>query len=289
MGAISEEWAKCQSITQSQRDVLICLAEFDFGDEFASFPTEERIAANCRTSRRTVGRAIAQLEELGLITIHPMKRNGGGVRNKYELHVSFDNVIGTEALNARPDRKYLQKLRNSRSSDMVSQRSEEMGEMGTVSPSSSDTMSHQPRDTVSHKGIEDKKRNSNTPLPPTTDQHIRLLKEWNEMAEKHSLSKVLTKKAQISDKRLGHINARLKEFDEETFVRVIRSIPENDWNLGKNGSGWKATFDYVVSPDKFKMLAEKLGSNVSTPASSDFDQGDYLADRTRKELAKQGL
>jgi hypothetical protein len=81
---------------------------------------------------------------------------------------------------------------------------------------------------------------------------------WNELADKTGLAKVTV----LSDSRKRAINARLKEAGGLDGVKqVIDYIATQPVLLGKqkfsDGRTWKASFDYLVRPEKFAQNLDK--------------------------------
>jgi pyocin large subunit-like protein len=80
-------WAwKVRGITPTQKLVLLCIVSYYNAAQRVSFPSQSTIAAETGLSRRTVIRAINDLEELGLIHKQKLKRDSGEWwRTRYRL------------------------------------------------------------------------------------------------------------------------------------------------------------------------------------------------------------
>ena len=60
----------------------------------------------------------------------------------------------------------------------------------------------------------------------------------------------------ITSKRKIAIRALLKEFNKEDFIKVCDKVPGIRYLQGDNEHGWRATFDYILRPDKFIKILE---------------------------------
>jgi hypothetical protein len=86
---------------------------------------------------------------------------------------------------------------------------------------------------------------------------MSVVEAWNAMALANGLSQV----ARVTDKRIAHLDARLKEVGAEALLAGIKLIPSAPFLLGKGETGWKANFDWFLQPSSFVKLQEGFYHN----------------------------
>ena len=92
-------WAwKVRGISSTQKLVLLCIVSYYNRAQRVSFPSQSTIAADTGLSRRTVLRAINDLEELGLIHKQKLKTDSGQWwRTRYRLpHLDPDSLLKSD-------------------------------------------------------------------------------------------------------------------------------------------------------------------------------------------------
>lgn len=103
---------------------------------------------------------------------------------------------------------------------------------------------------------------------------------WNLMANECGISKVQS----ITKTRKAKLLARFKDvylFDD-TFQTACELIAQSDFMQGKNGNGWKVTFDWLISNDtNITKVLEGNYSNTTRPVSS--PTTDYVNDYFAKK------
>lgn len=102
----------------------------------------------------------------------------------------------------------------------------------------------------------------------TTDSKKELIKKnykkdiYSEIAERfNSTCSGLSKVIKVTDKRKKVIDARLKEYDQETIYKVFDIASSNRFLNGDNNRGWKADFDWLINPNNFIKVLEGNYSN----------------------------
>lgn len=90
-----------------------------------------------------------------------------------------------------------------------------------------------------------------------------LMELWNE-----TKSPVLPDCKKLTDKRRRAARARLREFpDRQDWTRFIQHINSSAWHTGKNSSGWKANFDWLVKPESIvKFVEGRYNTKPAAPA-----------------------
>jgi hypothetical protein len=97
----------------------------------------------------------------------------------------------------------------------------------------------------------------------------RVVKEWNRLAERYGLTKVIWP---LNAKRRSSLGARMREAGGIAgFIAVIDLIPDSPFLLGANSRGWKANFDFVLQPTGFAKVREGTYSNQAKPPSAHTD------------------
>ena len=94
---------------------------------------------------------------------------------------------------------------------------------------------------------------------------------WNSLPD-------LPKIQKISGARETHLNCRIEEYGSEEVIKVIQSIADSDFLLGKNNQGWCVTFDWLIKDSNFKKVAEgnyrnrKKSEKLETTPTYDIEQ-----------------
>jgi hypothetical protein len=87
---------------------------------------------------------------------------------------------------------------------------------------------------------------------------------WNPFATKHGLATVRT----VTPARVKKIQAREKDGTLDSFDETLERIAESDFLLGRNGRGWKVTFDYLIrSTDTFTRILEGAHGTARKPSA----------------------
>src|SRR5690554_4175833 len=72
---------------------------------------------------------------------------------------------------------------------------------------------------------------------------------WN---EKSKLKEITA----ITEKRKGHLNARIKEHGIDAIYKAVDNVANSSFLRGENGRGWIANFDWVFKPNNFVKVLE---------------------------------
>lgn len=87
----------------------------------------------------------------------------------------------------------------------------------------------------------------------------RIVKCWNGL-------KCVDSVLRITDERKKKVLNILSEFPESEFIHVINNISNNSFFTGKNKSGWKITFDWLL--DNHLKVFEKGNNNKQNTNSA---------------------
>jgi len=117
---------------------------------------------------------------------------------------------------------------------------------------------HQHQNQHQHKDIKTA-RVAGKNLPDLTDPKATcwlIMDYWNSQER-------LVKVKKLTDTRIGHVMARLKELDfREGWQMVIDKVNASDFCCGSGSQGWKATFDWIVkSPNNYIKVLEGAYDN----------------------------
>lgn len=74
----------------------------------------------------------------------------------------------------------------------------------------------------------------------------------------------------ITPKRKGMINARVREYGIQTVREVVRKSATSTYMNGGGWKGWKATFDWIFSPNNFVKILEN-NYNDNKPNNNERD------------------
>lgn len=74
----------------------------------------------------------------------------------------------------------------------------------------------------------------------------------------------------LSDQRKKAIKSRVKEYDEDTVIRVFQMAEDSDFLKGKNDRGWSATFDWIMKPSNFLKIYEGHYPNTRSSPKKEF-------------------
>ena len=72
----------------------------------------------------------------------------------------------------------------------------------------------------------------------------------------------------ITEKREKAIEKFLKEFTKEQFIEICKIANSSDFLIGKNKTGWKADFDFLMRIDKATSVLEGKYSNSDNPKNT---------------------
>lgn len=90
----------------------------------------------------------------------------------------------------------------------------------------------------------------------------------------------------ITEKREKAIEKFLKEFTKEQFIEICKIANSSDFLIGKNKTGWKADFDFLMRIDKATSVLEGKYSNLdnlkNTLENKKETQEEAIARKTRE-------
>ena len=84
---------------------------------------------------------------------------------------------------------------------------------------------------------------------------------WNEKSKLKEIT-------MITEKRKGHLNARIKEHGIDAIYKVIDNVANSSFLRGENKRGWIANFDWVFRPNNFVKVLE---GNYLDETPNDFE------------------
>lgn len=100
---------------------------------------------------------------------------------------------------------------------------------------------------------------------------VEVLDAWNKTAEKSGLPKCLL----MSDKRRRHLTSRIRnEFFIKNWKAALVNISKSPFCLGVSERGWRASFDWFITPDAVAKVMEGK-YDQATKRDSDVPQNGY--------------
>lgn len=84
-----------------------------------------------------------------------------------------------------------------------------------------------------------------------------IVETWNEIAAANGLPQVM----RMTDKRISHLDARLKEVGFDDLLIALKMVPTSRFLIGHGPEGWKAHFDWFLQPSSFVKLQEGFYHN----------------------------
>lgn len=85
----------------------------------------------------------------------------------------------------------------------------------------------------------------------------------------------------ISDKRKGHIAARIREHGKQSFIEMIQNANMSDFLKGENNRCFKASFDWMIKPNNYQKIIEGNYENRNKN-----DRGNNSANQFSESLAR---
>ena len=123
-------------------------------------------------------------------------------------------------------------------------------------PNELPTSSELPRQKEEEGGRIDSSVSIETVVPePESDDELKpehVVEAWNDMARRTGLPLV----RKLTPDRVKSLNRRIRENTIEEFTEAISAIEQSPFLRGAGKSGWRADFDFLLSPTKFNRILE---------------------------------
>lgn len=99
-----------------------------------------------------------------------------------------------------------------------------------------------------------KTQTSKAPLKSSPQSLLpeHVLEAWNAMADRTGLPKV----RKLEGPRGRRLSSLIRRASIEDFTEAIDAIERSPWMHGANDRGWRADFDFLITPSKFVKLVE---------------------------------
>ena len=102
-----------------------------------------------------------------------------------------------------------------------------------------------------HKLSKDKLSKDNNISKDICSTNVQLIiDEWNSLG----LNKVIS--INPGTNRSKSLNARIKEYGEESIINAIKNINNSSFLKGQNKNNWVITFDWLIKPNNFIKVLE---------------------------------
>lgn len=184
---------------------------------------------------------------------------------RYHGHVvkEGDTIIGLNALAKRLGLSVQQvrtALNHLKSTGEITIKSTNQFSIVTIENWAKYQVDDTPINTPSNKPPTNEQQTSNKRVTtPEEGKNIRnkedihtVLEMWNETCKDYP--KVI--KVDSGSARYKAIDARLKEYGLDTISAIFAKVQESSFLKGESGSGWQATFDWVMKPSNFQKIME---------------------------------
>jgi len=253
--------------------------------------TEEMFATIFRRNINTVRLALQTFEKFGMIKIID---NVVTIPN-WGKHQSLDQLESRKEYM----RRYMAEYREKQKILTTSKESKSYGKVNSKSNSKVNVNAldknrlEEDKNRIEKNIVEDKSSMSapaDVPedLTSQPDPKIEIDRiDYNNIMDYWNRVSMLKPITAMTDKRKGHVGARIREHGLEAVYKVIDNCGQSSFMRGNNARGWQATFDWVFLPNNFvkvlegNYLAEARGSKLTK-----FEQ-DYL--ETLEELKRSGF
>lgn len=102
-------------------------------------------------------------------------------------------------------------------------------------------------------GVAANSNGANTKPVRTQDEYFN---QWNSLGIKPINA--------ITSKRKAMLNARIKEYGEDSFYKCIENIKNSNFLRGQSKNGWIITFDWLIKPNNYiKVLENQYADNMN--------------------------
>lgn len=115
-------------------------------------------------------------------------------------------------------------------------------------------------------------------LPPKRKEDNKKEIEEKRIEVKEIYNSICTKLPQIqklTDKRNKAIDKFLETFSEEQFKQICINANSSNFLVGKNDTGWKADFDFLMRTDKATNVLEGKYNGKAETKKGEFEQREY--------------
>jgi hypothetical protein len=223
---MTEVWSL--DLPDSQKIVLLALADCA-NDEGHCWPSMLSLARKCSKGQRTVQGVIKALVEAGHVT----RRERAGHGCEYWVHPRKD-CTPADAAPPQPSRPAGTAPRSRRASPPQTLR----GTPAAAADKPSENHQEPSEDS-----------------PPDGDDALsvqEIVEAWNDLASRCHLATVV----KLTDERKRKARAQARRFTVDDWAAVFRRIEQSPFLRGTNDRGWRADFDFVLSPSSFVKILE---------------------------------
>ena len=223
--------------TSAQRLVLLCIARYA-NDKQTSFPSVEKICADTLLNRKTVFKALKELQASGVLVVSKRPQNNSN---------SYSFASGTSTKNGSTKN-------GSTEIGIYQKRNVGSTKNGTsVVPNLVHEYKQEERNKREGEG------NSKTSYSKLTE---KIVSAYNQTTAGY-----LPKVVALTDKRrkavrrfIDFYRKQANAVDEQAFLSAVREYflkaTQSEFLTGKNDRGWKADFDFLTNENKALALLE---------------------------------
>ena len=235
--------------TSAQRLVLLCIARYA-NDQHISFPSVETICSDTLLNRKTVFKALKELQAIGILVVSKRSKNNSN---------SYSFARGTSTKNGSTEN-------GSTEFGMSQKRNVGSTKNGTsVVPK---TVHEQIKEQIKEQI---RKEDAPSSYSKLTERIVSLYSEIT--TGYFSQIQAVTEKRKRSVKKfIDFYRKQVNAVDEAAFLSAVREYfcraVRSPFLTGQNERGWRADFDFLMNENKALALLEgKYDGHAQAPAS----------------------
>ena len=210
------------------------------GDKKECYPSMNSISSELGISPETARKYIKELEDKGLLK-RKQERNNQGTFSRNIYCINLQNSKEKE----EPPKKEPSKEKPCTEKTVTDK---------NLQPYTKKPCTVKP--TTNNNNINNNIEYNNPPLKKggeEEDFYSLILETWNTLP--------IDNIQKITPRRKKNINARLKEYSQDDFIKAIKEINNSSFLIGNNSKNWQITFDWFLRPNNFIKVLEKTYSN----------------------------
>lgn len=241
-------WAVNQQIVENAaaRHVLLCLANYAGKDGCDAFPAVSTLMRETGLSKRTVQGKLIELQELGAIKLGNQAMVAAKIARPDRRPINYDLCMDAQ----EPD-----DLRDAGNAPREDTGGNSRPNGGHLTPERGAGVAPE------------------LSLEPSREQEPKSdLSEALEAYLKTATLRDLPKVVKLTDKRKGHLAARLKEYGLDVWKEAMERAGRSPFLCGHNDRKWKADLDFMLRPDSVaKILEGKYDGKGAMPPAAPID------------------
>lgn len=233
------------------------------GSGSTAFPQIATIIKHLKISNERFYKHFKLLIKYGYITVTQERNNKGKFANNiYTLNTVIEPVLDDED------------IPNSENTDTVITDNEKTDNVISDNVISDNGKPQTNNNNINNNNINNNSINNNLYISKeiyviSDDEVINL---WNSLNINNIVS--------ISGTRKKMLNARLKEYKKNNFIKAIENIRQSSFLKGQNQKGWVITFDWFIKPNNFIKVLE---NNYADKEDNSYLQNKYANEKIKED------